>query len=218
MDRDIRERIRDGDADAFAVLFREHARAVYNHCFRLVGDWSVAEDCTSLVFLEAWRLRAKVDLREGSLLPWLLGVATHVLHRRRRVARRHHALMARLPHEHTVADFADDLVGRLADEHRIAVVHQVLRQLPRTDRDVLALCVWAQLDYAAAAEALGGGQRGAAEERRPGVGPPAPERHGLPRRGTRRGDPDQLAERQFQHRSGRRTRLRPGHRHQRRGQ
>ncbi|WP_203888102.1 RNA polymerase sigma factor [Planotetraspora kaengkrachanensis] len=61
MDPGFRARVRAGDEAAFGVLFREHGTAVYNHCFRLTGDWSVAEDCASLVFLEAWRLREKVE-------------------------------------------------------------------------------------------------------------------------------------------------------------
>jgi DNA-directed RNA polymerase specialized sigma24 family protein len=35
-----------GDAAAFGQLFERHARAVYNHAFRLCGSWSVAEDVT----------------------------------------------------------------------------------------------------------------------------------------------------------------------------
>ncbi|MGP4051769.1 RNA polymerase sigma factor [Streptomyces sp. 2A115] len=155
MDPGFRARIRAGDEGAFAVLFREHGRTVYNHCFRLTGDWSVAEDCTSLVFLEAWRLREKVERDGGGLLPWLLGVATHVIHRRRRVARRHRALMERMPPPGLLPDFADEVVGRLEDQDRIAAVRAALRRLSRSDREVLALCVWAELDYAAAAETLG---------------------------------------------------------------
>jgi RNA polymerase sigma-70 factor (ECF subfamily) len=155
MDPGFRARIRAGDEAAFGVLFRSYARAVYNHCFRLAGDWSVAEDCTSLVYLEAWRLRDKVDIEGGSLLPWLLGIATNVVHHRHRTARRHRALLERLPAPEISPDFADELVGRLEDAERIAVVRDVLRRLPRADRDVLALCVWAQLDYVSAAEALG---------------------------------------------------------------
>lgn len=155
MDPGFRARIRAGDEGAFAVLFREHGRAVYNHCFRVTGDWSVAEDCTSLVFLEAWRLRAKVEPDGGGLLPWLLGIATHVIHRRRRVARRHRALMERMPTPGLLPDFADEVVGRLEDQDKIAAVRAVLGRLSRTDREVLALCVWAGLEYAAAAEALG---------------------------------------------------------------
>ena len=40
-----------GDGDAFGQLFDRHARAVYNHCFRLTASWSTAEDLTSTTFL-----------------------------------------------------------------------------------------------------------------------------------------------------------------------
>ncbi|MEV6008194.1 RNA polymerase sigma factor [Streptomyces sp. NPDC051976] len=151
----FRARLRAGDEDSFRVLFREYGRAVYNHCFRLTGDWSVAEDCVSLVYLEVWRMREKVEPHGGSLLPWLLGIATHVVHHRRRTARRHRALMERMPPPAPLPDFADEVVGRLADQERIAAVRKTLDQLSRPDREVLALCVWAGLDYAATAEALG---------------------------------------------------------------
>jgi RNA polymerase sigma factor (sigma-70 family) len=155
MDDEFRARIRAGDEDAFAVLFRRHGRAVNNHCFRLTGDWTTAEDCTSLTFLEVWRLRDRVDSDGGSLLPWLLGIATNVVRQRRRIAWRHHRLMEKLPAPELVPDLADELVERLEDQERIAAVKQVLDSLRRADREVLALCVWARLDYAAAAAALG---------------------------------------------------------------
>ncbi|WP_342669539.1 RNA polymerase sigma factor [Streptomyces yerevanensis] len=155
MEPPFRARVRAGDENSFRVLFREHGRAVYNHCFRLTGDWSVAEDCVSLVFLEAWRMREKVEPHGGSLLPWLLGIATHVVHHRWRTARRHRALMERMPPPGLLPDFADEVVDRLEDQERIAAVRTALAQLSRPDREVLALCVWAGLDYAAAAEALG---------------------------------------------------------------
>ena len=50
-----RARVRAGDHDQFGVLFEEHARAVYNHAFRLTGNWSAAEEVVSLTFLEACR-------------------------------------------------------------------------------------------------------------------------------------------------------------------
>lgn len=155
MDDEFRARIRAGDEGAFAELFRKHGRSVYNHCLRLSGDWSVAEDCTSLTFLEAWRLRGRADPHGGSLLPWLLGIATNVMHQRRRAAWRHHRLMQKIPTPELVPDLADEMVERLEDQERIAVVKQVLAGLRRTDREVLSLCVWAGLDYAAAAAALG---------------------------------------------------------------
>ncbi|MFD4509312.1 RNA polymerase sigma factor [Streptomyces sp. NPDC058457] len=74
----MRRRIRAGDHDAFAALFDAYARSVYNHAFRLTGQWTTAEEVVSLTFLEAWRLRASLDEDGGSPRPWLLGIATNI--------------------------------------------------------------------------------------------------------------------------------------------
>jgi DNA-directed RNA polymerase specialized sigma24 family protein len=97
VDHSQRARVRAGDHDEFGVLFTEHARAVYNHAFRLTGNWSAAEEVVSLTFLEAWRLRGTVRPEGGSLLPWLLGIAINVGRSVSRAARRHQAAMSRLP-------------------------------------------------------------------------------------------------------------------------
>jgi len=151
----LRKRIRAGDHDAFGELFDAYARSVYNHAYRLTGDWAQAEDVVSLTFLDAWRLRDKPDEEGGSLRPWLLGIATNVTRNTRRAARRHAAAVARLPRDETVRDFADEVAGRLDDAAQLALVRTALRTLRRAEREVLALCVWSGLDYAAAAEALG---------------------------------------------------------------
>jgi RNA polymerase sigma factor (sigma-70 family) len=151
----MRARVRAGDPDAFGTLFDEHARTVYNHAFRLTGDWAVAEDVVSLTFLEAWRLRDRVDADGGSLRPWLLGIATNVVRNTRRAARRHEAALARLPAGEAVPDFAEEAVGRIDDGERLAAVRAALDSLRRPEREVLVLCVWSGLDYAEAARALG---------------------------------------------------------------
>lgn len=155
MDTNLRRRIRAGDHDAFGDLFDAYARSVYNHAFRLTGEWSTAEDVVSLTFLDAWRLREKIDEEGGSLRPWLLGIATNVTRNTRRAARRHAAAVARLPREEAVRDFADEVAGRLDDTAQLAVVRMALARLRRAEREVLALCVWSGLGYEAAAEALG---------------------------------------------------------------
>ncbi|TDE36571.1 RNA polymerase sigma factor [Nonomuraea mesophila] len=152
---DIRTRIRDGDRAAFGELFDECSKAVYNHAFRLTANWSTAEDVTALTFLEAWRLRGRIDPDGGSLRPWLLGIATNVTRNMRRAARRHDDALARLPRGESVPDFADEVVGRIEDAERLAAVRAAYGRLRRQEQDVFALCVWAGLDYAQAAEALG---------------------------------------------------------------
>lgn len=155
MDVNLRARIRDGDPTAFRQLFDDHARGIYNHGFRLVGDWSTAQDVVSLTFLEAWRLRESVDADGGSLRPWLYGIATNVVRNTARAARRHRAALARMGEPEPVPDFAGEVVTRLDDHERVDAVLRAVRGLRRLDREVFALCVWEGLDHASAAEALG---------------------------------------------------------------
>ncbi|WP_369260782.1 RNA polymerase sigma factor [Streptomyces sp. R35] len=151
----MRARIRAGDRAAFADLYDQNARAVYNHALRLTGNWSEAEEAMSETFLAAWRTRESVEPEGGSLKPWLLGIATHKAHNANRGLRRRLAFLARSPEPRPVEDFADETAGRIDDARRLAVVHDALRQLRRQDREVLALCVASGLDYQQAAEALG---------------------------------------------------------------
>src|SRR5438093_5964811 len=100
---------RSGDPAGLGALFERHANAIYNYCFRRVGDWSTAEDLLSIVFLEAWRRRSK-DLPPGKVLPWLYGIATNVVRNQQRSQRRH--ALKRMP-----APRADPSFAELADAH-----------------------------------------------------------------------------------------------------
>jgi RNA polymerase sigma-70 factor (ECF subfamily) len=153
-DGDLWRRGVDGDPDAFSVLFERHAQTVYNYVFRRTADWALAEDLTSVVFLEAWRRRNDVRLDRELVLPWLLGVATNVLRNRRRSQWRHRAALMRLPRELT-HDFADEANGRLDDERQMRTVLRAIARLPRREQDVLVLCACAELTYEEVAVALG---------------------------------------------------------------
>ncbi|GGX70404.1 RNA polymerase sigma factor [Streptomyces hiroshimensis] len=151
----MRDRIRAGDREAFAELYDEHARTVYNHAFRLTGDWSSAEEVMSETFLDAWRTREKVEPEGGSLRPWLLGIATNKARNANRRVRRRLAFLTRRPPADPVLDFADESASRIDDARELAAVFKAVQALRRPEREVLALCVWSGLDYAQAAQALG---------------------------------------------------------------
>ncbi|MGJ6969994.1 RNA polymerase sigma factor [Streptosporangium sp. G11] len=151
----IRARIRGGDTEAFEQLFDEFARSVYGHAFRLTGNWSVAEDVMSLTFLEAWRLRHRIDADGGSLRPWLLGIATNVARNTRRAAYRYDDALARIPRAEQVPDLADEVAGRIDDADRLAAIRWAYGTLRRQEQEVFALVVGSGLGYVEAAEALG---------------------------------------------------------------
>ncbi|MGW1503826.1 RNA polymerase sigma factor [Streptomyces mirabilis] len=152
----MRTRVRAGESSAFAELFDSYARAVYNHAFRLTADWSTAEDVMAATFLEAWRLRERVDHEGGSLRPWLLGIATNTARNQCRSNRRYRqAAQAAAAAELSVPDHAEDVAGQVDDRRRLATALTALATLRPPEREVIALCLGEGLDYEAAAEALG---------------------------------------------------------------
>lgn len=142
-------------ADAFGDLFSDHAPAIYNYCFRRTGDWALAEDLTSVVFMEAWRRRGSVDLVDQPVLPWLYGVATNVLRNHRRALRRHRAALLRIPDPGLTPDFAEDAAVRLDHQKQMRGLLDAIATLSEGEQEVLALCRWQGLSYADAAGALG---------------------------------------------------------------
>lgn len=154
-DTELWEQAAAGEPAAFGLLYERHARAIYNYLFRRCADWSLAEDLTSIVFLEAYRRRATVEIDEGKVLPWLYGVATNVMRNQHRSLRRHAEALRRLPAPEPVLGTAGEAAERVDAERRMRSVLAALEGLPRSDRDVLALCLWSELSYEDAALALG---------------------------------------------------------------
>jgi len=97
-----------------SAAVRAAARAIYNFCFRRVGDWAVAEICSRSWFLEAWRRRDK-ELLSDKVLPWLYGIATNVIRNRRRSERRFSAALRRVPNPDSEPSF-DELADARIDD------------------------------------------------------------------------------------------------------
>ncbi|WP_263170225.1 RNA polymerase sigma factor [Streptomyces sp. SCSIO ZS0520] len=155
MSEGLRGRVRAGERGAFAEVYEAYAKAVYNHAYRLTGDWSVAEEVMGDTFLEAWRSREQLEPDGGTLKPWLFGIATNKARNANRGIGRRLAFLSRRPAPEPVADFAEETAGRIDDARQLAAVQQAFGRLRRPEREVLALCVWSGMDYAQAAAALG---------------------------------------------------------------
>lgn len=143
------------DAIRHVRLWDEYAQRLFRYCFRRTADRELAEDLTSIVFLEAWRSRDKLELLREAELPWLYGVAANVLRNQWRKQRRHRAALARLPRPRDEADLAQDAVEHLADQERMRLAVARLQALPQIEQDVLTLCAWEDLTPKEAAVALG---------------------------------------------------------------
>lgn len=75
--KDVLDRFRQGDADAFEVIFREQQATVYRWILRFVRDTGIAEDLTVESFWKIYRSHARFDSTRG-FEPWARRIATHV--------------------------------------------------------------------------------------------------------------------------------------------
>jgi RNA polymerase sigma factor (sigma-70 family) len=153
-DSELWRRAAQHDSRAFGELFDRHADRVYNHCFRRTADWSLAEDLTSVVFLEAWRKRKQVRLHGDSVLPWLLAVANNCLRNADRSRRRYTRLLAKLPRSEDAPALDTESSDHIDDAEQMRNILLVVHQLSTEDQEVITLCDWSGLTYEETATAL----------------------------------------------------------------
>jgi len=60
-DSTLFERITRHDAEAFGIVMRRYAGALYAFAFRIVGDTLAAEDIVQEVFINLWEKRRKLS-------------------------------------------------------------------------------------------------------------------------------------------------------------
>ncbi|MEV8214632.1 RNA polymerase sigma factor [Leifsonia sp. NPDC077715] len=143
-----------GTERSFAVLFDRYRTRVFRKAYAQVRSVADAEDVVALVFLEAWRNRAKVRIVDGSLLPWLLTVTNYVLLNQARTARRYGRLLAAMPSPEQEPDHADDVLDRLDRDGQLVAIRAAMRRLSAQEQAILDLCVIEELPIATAAAVL----------------------------------------------------------------
>jgi RNA polymerase sigma-70 factor (ECF subfamily) len=154
-DLQLWERTRAGDAEAFGDLYERHARAVQTYCLWRTADLPAAEDATATVFLEAWRKRRRLTLSTDSAAPLLLGIANNVVRRQWRSQRRHREALERIGNVgQAPGDLEAEAIARVDAIQQVRDGGEAIRQLPRREREVLALLAWSDLSYGEIAEAL----------------------------------------------------------------
>jgi RNA polymerase sigma factor (sigma-70 family) len=140
------------DGAAFSELYRRHVLAVHAW-FRRRLEWA-ASDLTAETFAQAWLSRRRFrDQRDGSALPWLLGIAKNVLRdsaRRDRVETRAREKLG-LPLDLATEDGYVAVEDRLSPQMALAAG---LDALPDHEREAVELRVVHELPYLEVAERL----------------------------------------------------------------
>ena len=134
------------EPERFATLFDRHAATVYRYLGRRVGD--LADDLLSETFLIAFRRRAAYRPERLEVRPWLIGIATNVVHGHVRSERRRYRALARAASEPAPSGHSpDESHDRVAAEAMRAPLAAALAGLKARDRDVLLLFAYGQLSY-----------------------------------------------------------------------
>ncbi|MBB2925529.1 RNA polymerase sigma factor [Cellulomonas cellasea] len=138
--------------ERFEELWRAHSGRVLLFAARHVGPHD-AQEVVAEVFLVLWRRLDDAPAAADEVLPWLLGVARHVMANQRRADNRRTRLGQDLE---TVARLAESAGASTAEEvvEREAVL-TALGSLSVADRETLLLVAWDGLTAEQAAQVLG---------------------------------------------------------------
>jgi RNA polymerase sigma-70 factor (ECF subfamily) len=107
-DRELAERHRYGDADAFDEVYERFESMVYNLALRMGGDEAEAADCTQETFLRVYRHLGGFRGR-SNLKTWVFRIALNCCRSRyrKRATRRRY-----------LDSSGDEIIDRVADESR----------------------------------------------------------------------------------------------------
>jgi RNA polymerase sigma-70 factor (ECF subfamily) len=149
-DRELLDRLRDGDAEAFDAIFRAHYAHLVGVAEGMLGDRAAAEEIAQEVMLELWRRRESITL-EVSLRAYLFrATRNRALNyiRHERVARRS---QPHLVPERAAAPIAD---AELVQQEIDTALREAMAELPARCREVFELSRVHGLRYAEIARAL----------------------------------------------------------------
>lgn len=142
------------EPEQFAVLYDRYVAMLLRYAGRRVGP-ADAEDVVAAAFLAAFRGRSRYDRSRTDARPWLFGILTKEISRRRRTEEARLRALARAGPEMQTAvlddQIADDVTARAARRPLAAA----LATLTPDERSVLLLIGWAELSYIEVSQALG---------------------------------------------------------------
>lgn len=75
LDKITAKRIRDGDVEAFEEFIHKYQDKLFSYCFRLVGNFHIAEELAQETFLKFYRSIASYDYMKAGLATWLFRIA-----------------------------------------------------------------------------------------------------------------------------------------------
>lgn len=141
-----------GSVDAFTDLVNSHQNAVFNLCYRMLGDPYEAEDAAQETFLRAYKAMKSFD-RKRSFSTWLLSIAAHYCIDMLRKKRLNITHIEDTPYLE-LPDPGPNPEISLTDSEQQKRIRALLNVLSETDRAIVVMFYWYEFSYGEIAEAL----------------------------------------------------------------
>jgi RNA polymerase sigma-70 factor (ECF subfamily) len=145
-------RLRDGDPDALAEIYREYGATTFGYLLRILRDRGAAEDVQQQVYTEVWRRAREYDPERAGMLTWTMTITRSraIDHLRRRVPEPRDPDVAARTIEAGQDTAAES--DALADRWRMA---HYLGRLPDDERALLRMRFYEELSQTEIAERTG---------------------------------------------------------------
>jgi len=150
-DTELVARARQGDEAAFEQLVLRHQRYVFNLAYRVLGDYTEAEDITQEAFVRVWRGLSGFR-GQARFTTWLYRIVHNLCLNRLPGLQRE--LLQTEPVEEVLADPGLSPADLFAVREQMAFLHAQMDRLPEKYRLVLTLRYLQHLSYDEIAAAL----------------------------------------------------------------
>ena len=134
-----------GDAEAFTRLVEAYQRAVFDLCYRMLGNAEDAEDAAQETFLRAYKFMRRYDINRP-FSTWILSIAAHYCIDQARRRRFQVISVEDLP----VPDLPDTSPGietNLSKKEEQQRIRMLLDTLDPTDRAAVVTYYWYDFSY-----------------------------------------------------------------------
>ena len=149
INKELTERLRDNDQEAFNVLYWKYHSAIYYNVLKLTRDNIIAEDLVQEVFIALWKKRSTLD-PEQDILGWLFVVSYNksISHLKQKLKESSVHANLQQPVEEKI-DAGEELVNA-----QVTILEKAIEQLSPQKRKVFELCKLQSRTYEEAAEEL----------------------------------------------------------------
>jgi len=151
-ERDLLRRLRDGDEEAFAVIFHRYKDPLTHRLLYLLKSETLTQDVLQDLFLKVWGQRSYIDI-DKSFRSFLYRVAENMVFDLFRKAKKEREIFQEILQGGS--EFYTHVEERVFKEEEIHLLQSLLDKLPRRRKEIFIACKLEGKSYKEAAAEFG---------------------------------------------------------------